>query len=70
MKKLMIPAMALAMIFTACNDSNNNPGESGAVNDGIDPIDQDGALQDTGYQYTPATDSAKGEDRVDVQPRQ
>ncbi len=69
MKKLMIAAFCLVVIGSACNDSNNNPGESGAVNDGMAPVDENGALQDTGYQYTPATDSAKGEDRVDLQQR-
>ncbi|WP_132052370.1 hypothetical protein [Pseudocnuella soli] len=58
-----------AALLVACNASNNNPGESGAVNDGIKPVDQNGAMQDTGYNYTPETDTAKGEDRVDLQQR-
>lgn len=69
MNKLIVPALCLLLIGSACNDSNNNPGESGAINDGMAPVDENGGLQDTGYQYTPATDSAKAEDRVDVQPR-
>jgi hypothetical protein len=70
MKKLMILAIASALSFVACNPSNNNPGESGAQNDGMGPADANGALQDTGYQYTPETDTAKKEHRTDVSDRQ
>jgi hypothetical protein len=69
MKKLMIFATALAFTVAACNPSNNNPGESGAQNDGIKPVDQNGGLQDTGYEYTPQTDTAKKEHRTDVSDR-
>lgn len=68
MKKLTFAA-ALAFLF-ACNPSNHNPGETGAINDGMTPVDTNGALQDTGYQYTPQTDTAKMEHRTDVQKRQ
>ena len=67
MKKVCVIICA-AFLF-ACNPSNHNPGESGAVNDGMTPADQNGGLQDTGYKYTAPTDTAKAEDRVDVQPR-
>lgn len=68
MKKMTFVAV-LALLF-ACNPSNHNPGESGAVDDGMAPADPNGGLQDTGYKYTPQTDTAKMEHRVDVQPRQ
>lgn len=68
MKKMTFIA-ALAFI-TACNPSNHNPGEGGAQNDGMSPADANGALQDTGYQYTPETDTAKKEHRTDVSDRQ
>lgn len=67
MKKIFL-SLCTAFLF-ACNPSNNNPGEGGAQNDGIKPVDQDGALQDTGYTYTPQTDTAKGEHRTDIQNR-
>jgi hypothetical protein len=70
MKKLMIFAAATAFTFAACNPSNKNPGESGAQNDGIKAVDQNGGLQDTGYQYTPQTDTAKKEHRTDVSDRE
>ena len=66
--KALALILCSALLF-ACNPSNHNPGESGAVNDGMKPVDQNGALQDTGYKYTPKTDTAKGEDRVDLQQR-
>lgn len=67
--KILSVVICAALLF-ACNPSNNNPGERGAINDGIKPVDQNGALQDTGYNYTSPTDTAKDEHRVDVQPRQ
>ena len=67
--KVLALIFCSALLF-ACNPSNNNPGESGAINDGMKPVDQNGALQDTGNKYTPQTDTVKAEDRVDVQPRQ
>lgn len=69
MKQVFSLLSAALLVLGACNPSNHNPGETGAINDGIKPIDQNGALQDTGYEYTPQTDTAIGESRVDVQPR-
>lgn len=66
----ILSLITCAAFLFACNPSNNSPGERGAINDGIAPVDQNGGLQDTGYKYTPQTDTAKAEDRVDVQPRQ
>lgn len=69
MKKIFV-IMATAIALQACNNSNNNPGESGTVNDGIQAVDTNGALQDTGnYNNTPQTDTAKGEHRTDLQQR-
>lgn len=68
MKKLLV--IIGTALFFACNPSNHNPGESGAQNDGMTPVDTNGALVDTGYQYTPQTDTAKGEHRTDIQQRQ
>lgn len=65
-----IAALAFLALTTACNPSNHNPGEGGAQNDGMSPADANGGLQDTGYQYTPATDTAKKEHRTDVSNRQ
>ncbi|MEI6950513.1 hypothetical protein V9K67_25240 [Paraflavisolibacter sp. H34] len=68
MKRLFVMA-AVVFALSACN-SDGARGEGGSVDDGIAPVDRDGALRsDTGIQYTPETDTAKGEDRVDVQPR-
>jgi hypothetical protein len=66
--KVLSVIICAAFLF-ACNPSNNSPGERGVINDGMDPVDQNGALQDTGNTYTPQTDTAIGENRVDVQPR-
>ena len=68
MKKLLV--IVCTVFVFACNPSNKNPGESGAQNDGMGPADQNGALQDTGYEYTPQTDSTKMEHRTDVSDRQ
>ncbi|HUC80514.1 MAG TPA: hypothetical protein VMR70_06335 [Flavisolibacter sp.] len=66
MKKVFIVLMSIGML-QACS---NNGGESGAVNDGIKPIDSNGGRADsisTGDQS--ATDSSKGEHRVDLSNR-
>lgn len=67
MKKALI---ILAGVF-ALQACSNNGGESGAVNDGIKTVDSNGGLADTAYntQTTAPTDTAKGEDRVDISKR-
>lgn len=69
MKYFSLLLAAATISFSACNSSNNNPGESGTVNDGIKAVDENGALQDTGTLYTPQIDTAKGEHRTDLQQR-
>lgn len=61
MKRLLMLA-ALIFVLEACNE---NPGESGAVNDGIKTIDENGAQSDT----LPPTVDTLNENRVDIQQR-
>ncbi|MBD0288450.1 MAG: hypothetical protein ICV79_23935 [Flavisolibacter sp.] len=66
MKRILMMA-AMVFVLQACN---NNPGESGAVNDGMKAIDTNGGLADTGhYNVNPSTDTSKMENRVDIQQR-
>jgi hypothetical protein len=66
MKKIII-ILAGVCIIQACG---NDHGETGAINDGIKTVDSNGALQDTApMQAHPSTDTAMGEDRVDIQQR-
>jgi hypothetical protein len=71
MRKVLALAIAACM-FGACNPSNSNPGESGAVNDGTKAIDSNGGLADTPYRVNAnlrKTDTSKMEDRVDLSKR-
>jgi|GEM_PF-1907593 len=71
MKKLAILVVGFVAL-QACNPSNNNPGETGAVNDGIKAIDENGALNDAdsvNNKYNPSIDSAIGDHRVDTEKR-
>lgn len=66
MKKIVTIAMAV-MLLQACGS-----GEGGTVNDGFDGAgDANGALQDTagGALYDGVTDTARQENRVDIQQR-
>lgn len=66
MKKLLTGLVIIA--FTACN--NDGKVEKGVVNDGIKPVDTNGALADTpNARYNPAIDTTIGEDRTDLQRR-
>lgn len=67
MKKILICLTAWTL-FIACN---NNPGESGAVNDGFKGgADPNGALPDSaGLHTNPAVDTAIGDNRVDTEKR-
>jgi hypothetical protein len=49
----------------------NNEGESGVVNDGIQPVDPNGALIDStpNKPWDPSIDTTKGDHRVDLQQR-
>ena len=62
MKRLSI-ILAVVLTLQACN--NENPGESGAVDDGIKTVDENGALSDT----TPASVDTLNKNRVDIQQR-
>ncbi|HEX2532174.1 MAG TPA: hypothetical protein VHK69_00485 [Chitinophagaceae bacterium] len=67
MRKVFGFALIIGLL-SACN--NPNPGESGAVNDGIKTVDENGALQDTAPVIpNPGIDSSLGEDRVDTERR-
>lgn len=70
MKKIFAVLMSIALL-QACNPSNNNPGESGTVNDGFDGAgDANGGLPDTLNTTSPAIDTAiKGDQRVDTEQR-
>jgi hypothetical protein len=68
MKKIMI-VLAGVVLMAACNPSNNKPGESGTVDDGIKPVDQNGAFSDTTKNFNPSVDTAIGDDRVGTEKR-
>ncbi len=55
------------LILQSCGESD----QGGVVNDGIEPVDSNGALIDsTPYQpWDPSIDTSKGENRVDIQQR-
>jgi hypothetical protein len=66
MKKTAI-AIVLGSILYACGPSST---QSGVDNDGIKTVDSNGALpDDTSIQANPSVDTARGEDRVDIQKR-
>lgn len=71
MKKFLV-ILAGFVVLQACNPSNENPGESGTVNDGFQGAgDNNGALPgDTGYGTGGNTiDTAAGDHRVDTERR-
>lgn len=70
MKKILMVLVSIALL-QACNPSNNNPGESGTVNDGFDGAgDVNGGLPDTANTASPSIDTAlKGDQRVDTEQR-
>lgn len=55
--------------FVFLQACNSNPGESGAVDDGIKAVDENGALSDTTKNFDPSVDTALGDDRVDTEMR-
>ena len=66
MKQVFIILMSFVLL-QAC--SNNN-GQSGTQDDGIKTVDTNGGLADTARTTDQsATDTAKGEDRVDISKR-
>ena len=66
MKKVLIIAMGF-IFLQACS---NNEGEGGVQNDGMKRGDTNGGLADTAFKGDQsATDTAKGEHRVDISKR-
>lgn len=66
MKRLLIIS-TLAVLF-ACN--NDGSREGGTIDDGIKPVDTNGALNDTGGPLADSTgDSVENKTRVDIQQR-
>jgi hypothetical protein len=66
MKKLLILAMSFGFL-QACT---NNNGNRGVQNDGMKTADSNGGLADTTFRGDQsATDTAKGEHRVDISKR-
>ena len=67
MRKVLTLGLVICLL-QACN--NDRPGETGVVNDGMEPVDKNGAFPDTGnFNPRPSTDSAIGDDRADTQQR-
>jgi hypothetical protein len=54
------------IIIYSCGPSST---QSGVDNDGMKTVDSNGGLADTAYQNQSATDTSKGEDRVDISTR-
>ena len=65
MKKVFV-VMTGFVLLTACS---NNGGQTGVQNDGMKLGDTNGGLADTGYSNQSATDTSKGEHRVDISSR-
>jgi len=67
MKKVLLIVMVVSAALFSCGPTT---GESGANDDGIKAVDSNGALQDSSKMTpNPTTDTALGEDRVDIQQR-
>lgn len=66
----MKKVFAILMSFALLQACSNNNGESGVQNDGIKTVDSNGGLADTTRTTNQsATDTSKGEDRVDLSKR-
>lgn len=66
MKRILTVATILYLL--ACN--NDGKVEGGVVDDGMKPVDTNGALNDTGGPLTDSTnDSVENKTRVDIQQR-
>jgi uncharacterized protein YcfL len=65
--KKAIGIILIAFSLTACDNSSH---QTGVDNDGIKTVDSNGGLADTVNTTNPsATDTSKGEDRVDISNR-
>ena len=66
MKRLLI--ISTLAVLIACNNDGNR--EGGTIDDGIKPVDTNGALNDSGGPLTDSTgDSVENKTRVDIQQR-
>jgi len=66
MKKFLF-SLLIAATITACNDGAR---EGGTINDGIKPVDSNGALNDNGGPLTDSTGNAiENNTRTDIQQR-
>jgi hypothetical protein len=67
MKRILIVAMSVLML-QACNTGSK--GEDGTINDGINAVDTNGALNDNGGPLSDSTnDSVENRTRTDIQQR-
>jgi len=65
--KKVAAAFMMICVLQACGPSST---QSGVDDDGIKTVDRNGALpDDTAIQANPSIDTAKGENRVDVERR-
>lgn len=65
MKKFCIGLFIVAL--SACN--NDGKREGGTINDGIKPVDSNGALNDNGGPLTDTTTGVENKTRTDIQQR-
>jgi hypothetical protein len=65
MKKFLIGLMIVTL--AACN--NDGSREGGTINDGIKPVDTNGALNDNGGPLTDTTTGVENKTRTDIQQR-
>jgi hypothetical protein len=65
MKKFWIGLFVIAL--AACN--NDGASEGGTVNDGIKPVDTNGALNDNGGPLTDTTTGVENKTRTDIEQR-
>ena len=66
MKKFWMGLIVIAAL-AACN--NDGASEGGTVNDGIKPVDTNGALNDNGGPLTDTTTGVENKTRTDIQQR-
>jgi hypothetical protein len=65
MKKFLIGLMIVTL--AACNNDGNR--EGGTINDGIKPVDTNGALNDNGGPLTDTSIGVENKTRTDIQQR-
>lgn len=65
MKKIWIGLFIVAL--ASCNNDGNR--EGGTINDGIKPVDSNGALNDNGGPLTDTTKGVENKTRTDISQR-